>query len=60
MRHFWVFTFVKVRSNLEGSSQSGPSSTSDGGPKVDDAKLVQNITQLERKLQYVEDRMMIR
>ena len=25
---------------------------------MDDAKLVQNITQLERKLQYVEDRMM--
>ena len=29
MRHFWVFTFVKVRSNLEGSSQSGPSSSMD-------------------------------
>ncbi|WZN64521.1 potassium voltage-gated channel protein [Chloropicon roscoffensis] len=48
----------KTADSKEITGQSGPSSTSDGGPKVDDAKLVQNITQLERKLQYVEDRMM--
>ena len=41
----------------EPKNSTGASLNS-GGAKVDDAKLVQNITQLERKLQYVEDRMM--
>ncbi|QDZ22490.1 potassium voltage-gated channel protein [Chloropicon primus] len=40
------------------TSSSDQRSESKSGPKVDDAKLVHNISQLERKLQYVEDRMM--
>ena len=39
------------------SAMDGKSIVSDT-VKVDDQKLVQNITQLERKLQFVEDRMM--
>ena len=58
-RFFYLSTGNSRPSTPKTADNNGKDITSKSDSvKVDDQKLVQNITQLERKLQYVEDRMM--